>query len=240
MNSSNQLNFNSDAYEGLYEIRPSTIFCSTISFTILVLNLVLLCGIIWYEKHLERSLLNKLVISLCWTWCFTLAICQLDVLRYMVGRLPEFFCIMMGVLKNCARTQLLILLDVMVIIQYLFVFVVKNPTGIMDNFWGFFISLWVTIFSLVFNTSLSLSPGRRTMQFYTCSGIDKAQFKNLPLKLGHPIEIITIGVHIFVKSKIWLFRHRENLMDQQTLANIGCYRGNINVDQRSLADLVRI
>ena len=48
-------------------------------------------------------------------------------------------------LRNALAIKVILHLDSIVIIRYIFIFLLKNPMNFKDDFWCLFINLWVVV-----------------------------------------------------------------------------------------------
>ena len=140
---------NVDIFGGLFENRPSKILAIVFSFLSTSFAIFLFYGIVWFERFgtdNKRTLINKLVSSQCWSAIQYFAICQfIDILRYFVGPFPEWFCFFHLVLRNVIVIQIVLWMDVIAVVRYIFIFWLKNPLSFQDNFWSCFINRWMAI-----------------------------------------------------------------------------------------------
>ena len=128
-----------DFFEELYANRPSKIAILMASCLLTVVNVFLLYGIIWFERYgadLKRTLVDKSIASLCWCELVAETIWfGLNFLRYVMGPLPPSVCwIKTGFVYTNGMVQLLFV-DVYLITRYLYIFVLKNPASVEDDFW---------------------------------------------------------------------------------------------------------
>ena len=204
-----------DFFTGLFENRPSKTFAVIFSCLGGSIVLSLLYSIIWYERFgsdNKRTLLNKLVSSLCWTcfeWFFSIQI--VDMFRYVVGPLPQFLCIVELYLKNAIFTQQMLLIIGIIITRYLFIFWLKNPVAFQDDFWNLFLNIWIIGYSLITQGISFLMPGRYTLYFYICTGKNPLPFEKIPLKSGLHLQILSLVMflsHIFVSLKTYNYKQK--------------------------------
>ena len=94
-------------------------------------------SIIWYEKFgsdKKRTLINKLVASLCWNEIAFFSTVQiLYVVRFYFGPLPPFLCFWMFVIRKTIIINGIFTLNAMALVRYIFIFWLKNPAG-MDGY----------------------------------------------------------------------------------------------------------
>ena len=161
-------NISADTYEedffpGLYKLRPSVIiglFLTLISICVLI---PVLYSIIWYEKFgsdKKRTVLNKLVGSVCWYTIVVYMVVQIpELIRYCYGPLPTFLCYLHLIIKSTLAIQLMLIFDAISILRYIFIFWLKNPYNFSDDFWNVFINLWISSFSLMTQIVFVILPG---------------------------------------------------------------------------------
>ena len=52
------------------------------------------------------------------------------------------------------------------IVRYVFIFWLKNPACLLDDFWNWFLSVWIVGFSAVTQFVFMLQPGIKQLIFY--------------------------------------------------------------------------
>ncbi len=209
-----------EVFIGLFQSRPSKIFSICFSFLSTSLAVFLFYGIIWFERFgtdNKRTLINKLVSSQCWSAIQYFAICQnLDIIRYIVGPLPEWFCFLILVYKNSLKAQFI---DSSILVQYVFVFWLKNPGGVNDDFWSCFINLWIIGFSYIFYFSKFLLNTQKPIVFFTCANINPEPFWSNTVQFTGHFEVFSIIISIILKLKLILFKKKQipNEMSQRNI-----------------------
>ena len=136
-----------DFFYGMFENRPSKFICIIFALLIMMSDLFLYYGIIWYERFgtdNRRTLTNKLLTNLCWTIILSVFISFFNVARYVFGPLPELYCFFQLLLKVVSKTIILLFLDSILLTRYLMIFWLKNPGAVKDDFWASFLGLWIT------------------------------------------------------------------------------------------------
>jgi len=172
---------------------------------------VLLYGIIWYERFgsdNKRTLANKLFSILCWSSICALLVSSLDIVRYVVGPLPGYVCFLAVIARNVIRTQILLLYDAVLVTRYVFIFWIKNPGGVDDDFWCLFLSIMVIGLSTIMNFVIYTLPVKRPMFYFVCADTDP----HLDLaKSNKPVaieEILSVLLLIFIKLRISLHKRK--------------------------------
>lgn len=208
---------------GLIENKPFKLFSLATGLSIIPVNVVLLYGIIWYERfgssH-NRTLMNKLVAWQCWNLIFFNLACHvLESVIYISGQLPAPVCFLNVVLKNASKTTMLLLLDSTIIVQYLLIFRIKNPAAVNDDFWSIFIGAWIAGLSHFFNFAKYFIAHRQPLNFYVCSGVLPGQDWSLPSHFGAHFEVFTVLTIISVKLKIHFYNNKsiESQMSKRSI-----------------------
>jgi hypothetical protein len=210
---------------GLFASALSIIFVTPLSFSI-----------IWYERYgsdLRRILPNQLVSSIFWNIIFQNVInVPLEVLLTLTGPLSETFCSVHMILKYCSILHIISILFFMTLIKYLFIFVLKNPTNLQNEFWCLVINVATLVFSLLSQSVLIAIPGRNPFNFYICTGKFPSHLEHQPTKKNYPflvVILLSIAWYIFVLMRIKFFEKKvspqvnaptDNSF-QETLVNLG-------------------
>ena len=207
-----------DYFAGLFENRVTKLAAVTFSGIASLILLPLVYVIIWFEKFgsdNKRTLLNKLVSSVCWT-CFEwfLLVQTIDMIRYLVGPLPSHLCLFQLHLRNAIFSQQMIILDAIVVGRYVFVFCLKNPAAFNDDFWSKFINIWIVGFSVAQQIVAAQMPGKSSVYFYICTGKNPQLDRDVPLKNHTYIMvqfIATALLHTFGSIRLYLYNRKSSL-----------------------------
>jgi hypothetical protein len=206
---------NVNSFEGLLQNRMSKILTILFSFLSVPFIVALFYGIVWYERFgtdNKRTLINKLLASQCWAFIQYFIICQtVDTIGLLVKGLSSSICFAQVILKNSYKTQFLLFFDSSIFVQYLFIFRVKNPAAVNDDFWSHLVSMWIAGFSFIFNFSKFYIAHRQPINYYICIATLPELDWSLPTHFGAHIEILTIITIIVIKLKIHYFR--SNLVE---------------------------
>jgi hypothetical protein len=203
---------------GTFENNPFKIISVIFSALSTPICILLLYGIIWFEKYgtdHKRTLANKLFSSLCWSLICALVVCSFDIIRYTFGPLPSILCFLAVIARNTVRTQIVLFYDAILVTRYVFIFRIKNPGGVDDDFWCRLLSLWIVGISALVNFVIYSLPLKRPMYFFICTDMDpQLDFSksNKPIAIE---EILSVLLLIIIKVKISLHRKKINKIDDQ-------------------------
>ena len=140
------------------------------------IDLVLAFGIIWFERYginQKRTLTNKLVSLICWNFSmFISLVIVTDIMNYFFGPLNHHFCFVFNLARNFTKSQVMFLLNSIMIARYLFIFWLKNPTSLDDIFWSNFLGVLGTILNLTFNLAAMMVPQKHSIFYYACADSD--------------------------------------------------------------------
>ena len=140
----------------LFEEKTTKVISVVFATVGIIFLIPLTYGIIWYEhfgSDKKRTLLNKFVSSLCWAFMEWFLIIQIfEIVSYIVGPMPDFICLIEVLLRNAIPLQILLFMDGIAVTRYVFIFWLKNPAAFNDDFWSFFLNIWVVGYSLITET----------------------------------------------------------------------------------------
>ena len=152
-----------DYFSQLFENRSSKIIGVILTWLSICVYIPLLYSIIYYEKFgsdKKRTVLNKLVSSICWCGIYYNLLSQVpEMICYCFGPLPPFICYLHFVIKNIIAIQVILFYDSITILRYLFIFWLKNPSNFCDNFWTTYLNFWITTFATISQVVHTLIPG---------------------------------------------------------------------------------
>lgn len=157
--SPNDFNSTQDWYEPYSEfhrLNLTKVSIMVLSLLAMIWTMAMLLGIIWYEHYgsdSKRILTNKLVALICWNEIFGVVTAfSTDTIIYLLAPLPKSLCLMFGFARMMFASNILMLFNMIMISKYIFIFWMKNPGSVMDDFWTVFIQLWTISFNAIFNT----------------------------------------------------------------------------------------
>ena len=87
---------------------------------------------------------------MCWTIIEWLIIGQTpEAMIYIFGHMPLNLCLLHAIIKKAIVTQVLLMLDAIIIGRYILIFWLKNPAAFNDDFWSRFVRWVNTVIFLV-------------------------------------------------------------------------------------------
>jgi len=108
----------------------------------------------------------------------------------------EVFCRVSHVIGCTVCLHWTLLHDAIILVKYFFIFHLKNPTAVQDDFWKIFINLWIFGFSLASQIMYQIFPGREQVFFYIC--IRKMPFEVLDKPIKRNSVIVAISLLSFL------------------------------------------
>ena len=196
--------------------------------------------IVRYEKEKQnRTLINQLV-----AWLFHVMatpnnfIHIMFIIRYSFGTLPPFFCYLDLLARPGLVTFQLLLLDAICVIRYIFVFNLKNPTAVQDDFWTLFIVMFLFGLSFIPHVVFIMLPGNNPNYFYLCLGEIPKNHYNTKTKFNWILSIVllfSILAHIFVGIKYRIYKYTEKKYLSPQLSSFKSVTLT-NIDKDSMAN----
>ena len=111
--------------------------------------------------------------------------------------------------KCSLLSQLSLLQTSITILRYMCIFWLKDPASFQDDFWTYFLNIWIAGFSYISQLVFIYLPGKQPINFYIFSGKNPADDDSEPLKLNLAILIIglaSIIVHLFVNIRVFFYK----------------------------------
>lgn len=162
-----------------------------------------------------------------------------DTITYFVGPLPPYFCYIMCLIRPIIKTNALMFLNAIVVSKYIFIFWMKNPASIDDDFWSLFISLWSIGFSCIFNFVQIWF--QQIFYFYICADVSKSSDQTLGPKNNAQVDfLITILIHIAITIRVNFYKNNR-IEENIQVSNVACTTSNFafhGIGEVKLADFV--
>jgi hypothetical protein len=155
-------------------------------------------------------LTNKLVSMICWNGIVGVPIIYLsDTLMFFLAPLSRETCFFIGLYRFVMKSNLMMFLNAIVISKFAFIFCLKNPAAIDDDFWSLFITIWSVGFSFTFNVSRFLQRRRQMIYYYICVDVDPAEDGGLPEMTCTQIEpLVCLLLHVAVTVSVKVYNRK--------------------------------
>ena len=151
-------------------------------------------GIIWYEKngdHRYRTAINQLFSTISWlVVSYILLVFIPDGVRYLTGPLNETFCDLHNFMKNFFCISVLLILDCISLLRYIFIFKLSNFAVINDDLVAGFLQITVLVLSCWMALVKRVSVGRMPLNYYMCTGKDPTDGDDVPKKVTRKYDTL--------------------------------------------------
>ena len=207
----------------------------------------LLYIIIWYEQYGSdhpRTLLNQLVTSLCWNGILhNLISIPAEIALDLCGPLSQNFCSFHFIIKNSLICHLTFMINFIILVKYISIFMLNNPTEILSDLWCFYLNILSFVFSIVSQIVFILLPGINPIGIYICNGLNPREVKPNIIKTNVILQILPIFcfftyIWLCIKVKIlskkspvnpfidpsqngWKLPSIKDILEKNSLASLG-------------------
>ena len=200
-------------YAILMESNPLSRYTAALMATVLIIILIpLLYSIIWYEKYganNRQTIINQFLSTLCWNSIIWHSTVQMtSVIRHIYGPLNNDLCLVTLFTRRTLVTNILLLLNAISALRYLFIFKLKNVSAFPDDFWFRFVSRWIICFSILLQSVNAFLPGQKPIFTKICAGHPPEQSPGVPSSM-YGVEIPTAFLQILVLTRIKLYKRRN-------------------------------
>ena len=197
----------------MFEDKLTLYVTLTISTLGTLLNFFLLTGIIQFEKnHHYRTLINQLFTSMFWyglMWIFLIQIP--NTINYLGLSFPEILCALDIILRNTIFMEIIFLLDTVLLCRYIFIFHLKNPTALQEDFWKLFINLFSITLCIISQVSQFMLPGKKPNIYYVCLGEFPNKYVSSPVKLNiSQIVLVLFSFVFYIYASIQIKIHSKS------------------------------
>ena len=211
-----------------------------------IFGLILEFGIIWYERfgnHRHRTVINQLFSTISWLVVLYIILVYIpDGIRYLIGPLPTNFCDVHLFMKNFLCTCVVLTLDFIILLRYIFIFKLCNFAVINDDLVATFLQMTILLLSLWVTGVKRMSVGRMPLNYFMCAGKNPNE-ENAEAGPGGTLKkvdttgilvTISVALNIFLLAKIFLYQRKVEKRTQDIqLGRINPF-GN-NAQQQNLA-----
>ena len=146
-----------------------------------------------------------------------------DGVRYLIGPLNSSFCDVHNFLKNYIFTCILLTLDCIILLRYIFVFKLSNFAIINDDLITVFLQISILTVSFWMAGVKRFSVGKMPLNYYMCSGTnpphetDEEGYGKLFKKFDSVVILMSASflLNTFVFVKIFLFQRKAEKATRQ-------------------------
>jgi hypothetical protein len=113
--------------------------------------------------------------------------------------------------------QGLLYIDATIIIRYIFIFCMKNPTALQDDFWRLYLSIWTTVYSTISQIIFAWTPGKCPHNYFICIGKFPLEYVGVPIKKNFSMTLLllfSLFILLIVGPRIKLYRKQEEKKDR--------------------------
>ena len=180
-------------------------------------------GLMWYERNCSnryRTVVNQMVsIGSSFLILYISLVFVPDGIRLLyAGPFSEGFCDLQIFVKNATWIGLMLTLDAVLVLRYIFIFHVKNFAVINDDVLALVIGLsifWISVWGAVVKR---FTPGNFQISYYLCSGLnpnvsidDVENFSTLvnftaKYNTGRIIIVSSFALHLMMLPRIFYYR----------------------------------
>ncbi len=193
----------------------------------------------WFKANLDY----RCVSSVCWTGIqFYVIVLPIDITRYVFGPLPKWVCLFQLMLKNVINMQTVLFCDAVSVARYLFIFYIKNPRALQDEFWHTLINIWVVSCGILSQFVFVYLPGQQPLNFFLCSGQNPLSAgKDHSVKKNYVFSItLILSTILQLSAAAKLATHRLKLDPKTTQAYIDNFRKENSFDILMISSFLAI
>ena len=163
-----------DFFDGVYSNGPYTPLTILVFILGVVLGVLGSIHIIWYERNCSnryRTVINQLLARINWYILFYALLIHIpEGVRFWYGPYGETYCNFLLVLRNILWDSVLLTLDCIVALRYLYIFTVKNFAVICDDILARILNLSILFISFWAAFVKRVTPGNLPIVYFLCSG----------------------------------------------------------------------
>ena len=176
-------------------------------------------GIMWYERNCSnrfRTVVNQMVSTGSSFVLFSIVFVFIpDCIRLLLtGPFSEEICDLQIFIKNALWSCILLTLDTILVLRYIFIFHVKNFAVINDDVLAFILTLSISLISIWAATVKRFTPGIFPLSYYLCTGsspnleLEELSYIEAPRKYntGRMLLIFTFVLHLLMLPRIFYYR----------------------------------
>ena len=215
MNSTNNASFENfnfvQEFEDFYRKDWTNNLIIFFVFLVNSISSLLMYSVIWYERFgadTKRILTNKLVSMICWNGIIGVqTIFLFDSVLFVFAPFSKFTCLFFQMIRFTIKSNFLTFLNAIAISKYIFIFWMKNPGSLEDDFWNLFLSLWTVGFSFILNLTRFFHPPPTFIFGNLCPNVNPADEKKIDYNKNIQVEVLLcLLIHITIYTRIQIFK----------------------------------
>ena len=224
----------------LKETNTPLVLSLVLSVLVVIFSPPLLFAIIWFERFgsdKKRTILNMFVNMNCWNCIALVILGQVpEIVIYSIGPLPPMFCYIHSVIRESILCSILMYIDVIIVFRFVYIFKLKNPAAFRDDFWCFFVSLWIPIIELINVATFNIWANFQSVPTIVCTG----QTTGLPNKaFERSMIFFTVSsaiLHFMINLRIYFYRRKFQVLSQTNQNQVSAKHFYLkNIEPNSLA-----
>ena len=235
-----------DFFEELYSSTWLKQFTIAVFFVAAFGGLILEAGIIWYEKHGNhhyRTVINQLFSTI--SWLVVAYICFVympEGARYLIGPLNETFCDLHCFLKNMISNCILLTLDGIIFLRYVFIFKSSNFAVMNDDLVSTFLQMTVLVLGFWMAAVKRMSIGKMPLNYFMCTGKNPSHEygKDVSVTVASKYDtfgllvVISLITNVVALGRIFLYQRKVEKSTQKIeLGRINPQEDGTNQDGHS-------
>ena len=172
--------------------------------------------VIWFERfgssH-RRTLINQLVASMFYYAVFYGWIGQaMDIIIASFGPFGPGLCHLQKFIRGVMVLQLVQLQTFIITVKYFYIFILKNPYGVKEEFWCLFVNVWTLFLSCIAQFVNQFMPGRNQINVYICLGSFETSLAKAKVKPNYVLAaILTLSLLWYSFASVRIFRYKRSI-----------------------------
>ena len=215
------------------------------SFLVILFASPFYFGIIWYERFghgNKQTLMNKLGSFFCMVIiAYIFVVIPGDICIALRSINPPWYCDLQNLLKSVTLAVLLLIFDSILLVKFVLIFYLKNPSITHDGFWNLFVKIWITVFVFISQLVHFFFPGKKTLNYLMCIREVPSSVDNLKYKTRwFTIALITFSIFLYtvIYIKIKLFMKKVKTTQAQSSSQIMCFKKNMFENKKALLTVI--
>ena len=127
--------------------------------------------------------------------------------------------------------------------RYVFLFLLKNPTALQDDFWRLFLNLSTTGFSCCCQIVYAMMPGKNPQNVFLCLGEYPTKYEGMTVKVNTTMNYLLLFsflAHLVAGIRIKIYRNQEDQKDQVQALSVAAPVDNIHILMNFTTNLISL